>query len=127
MEFLLRIALFLTGIVNVLPAIGAFLPSKMKDAYGIDVPDANFELLLRHRAVLFVSVGGIMLYAAVTKNHMNLAIIIGFINMLSFIILYYLIGGQINELLTKVMKIDVVASVVLLVCYLMNQYFKGNQ
>jgi Na+-driven multidrug efflux pump len=58
---------------------------------------------------------------------MNLAIIIGFINMLSFIILYYLIGGQINELLTKVMKIDVVASVVLLVCYLMNQYFKGNQ
>jgi hypothetical protein len=123
MEIFLRISLFLTGIVNILPAMGAFFPTKMKDAYGIDVLDVNFELLLRHRAVLFAIVGSFMLYSAATKNNMALATIMGLISMLSFIILYYVIGDGINEPLTKVMKIDVVASLILLVCYMANQYF----
>jgi hypothetical protein len=122
MELALRIALFLTSIVNILPVLGAFLPSKMKDAYGIDVPDANFELLLRHRAVLFGIVGGFMLYAAITKNYLSLASIIGLISMISFIMLYFTIGGQINESLTKVMKIDVVAAIVLLIAYLAHRF-----
>ncbi len=118
MELALRIALFLTSIVNILPALGAFLPSKMKNAYGIDVPDANFELPLRHRAVLFGIVGGFMLYAAITQNYLPLASIIGLISMISFLILYFTISGQINEALTKVMKIDAVATVILLIAYL---------
>jgi hypothetical protein len=118
MELVLRIALFLTSIVNILPALGAFLPSKMKNAYGIDVSDANFELLLRHRAVLFGIVGGLMLYAAITQSVLSLASIIGLISMISFLFLYFTIGKQINEALTKVMKIDAVATLVLLIVYL---------
>jgi hypothetical protein len=118
MELILRIALFLTSIVNILPTLGAFLPSKMKDAYGIDMSDANFELLLRHRAVLFGIVGGFMLYAAITKNYLSVASIIGLISMISFLILYFISTGHINEPLKKVMKIDAVAAILLLIAYL---------
>jgi hypothetical protein len=124
MELILRIALFLTSIVNILPALGAFLPSKMKDAYGIDIPDANFELLLRHRAVLFGIVGGFMLYASITKNYLSLASIIGLISMISFLILYFVSEGHINEPLTKVMKIDAVAAAFLLIAYLAYSFMK---
>jgi hypothetical protein len=126
MELVLRIALFLTGIVNILPTLGAFVPSKMKDAYGIDMPDANFELLLRHRAVLFGIIGGFMLYAAITKNHLTLASIIGLMSMISFLILYFVSAGHINESLTKVMKIDVVAAAFLLITYLVYHFMTPN-
>jgi ABC-type microcin C transport system permease subunit YejB len=126
MELVLRVALFLTGIVNILPTLGAFVPSKMKDAYGIDMPDANFELLLRHRAVLFGIVGGFMLYSAITKNHLALASIIGLMSMVSFLILYVVSAGHINEALTKVMKIDVMATAVLLIAYLVYHFMTPN-
>jgi sensor histidine kinase YesM len=126
MELILRIALFLTGIVNILPTLGAFVPSKMKNAYGIDMPDANFELLLRHRAVLFGIVGGLMLYASITTNYLSLASIIGLISMISFLILYFVSVGHINKSLTKVMKIDAVAAAVLLIAYLVYRFMTPN-
>jgi len=79
------------------------------------MPNANFELLLRHRAVLFGIVGGIMIYAAITNRYSTLAVVIGLISMFSFVVLYKLIGREINPELIKVMKIDMVGIVVLLI------------
>ena len=117
MELLLRICLFLTGMLNLLPAVLAFAPHKIRSSYGIDLPDANYELLLRHRAVLFGIVGGIMLVAAIARKGYFTAVLIGLTSMVSFIVLYYVVDGSINSELTKIMQIDIVGVLILVVGY----------
>ena len=119
MEIFFRITLFITGIINTLPCLLAFLPAKITESYGITVPDANYELLLRHRAVLFGVVGGLMLYSALTKKYYDLATLVGLISMISFLLLYFMMNGPINEALAKVMKIDVFAVLLLVVGYIL--------
>jgi len=113
MELVFRFILFLAGLVNVLPAALAFLPQRIAKAYGIEVPDVNYELLLRHRAVLFGLVGGLMIYSALTKKHYEVASLIGLVSMISFIVLYFLMGRGVNAELRKVMQIDIGGTIVL--------------
>jgi len=117
MEVIFRISLFIAGIINIIPSILAFVPDKISSSYGIEIHDANYELLLRHRAVLFAIVGGIMIYSAITKKYYSLALIVGIISMLSFVILLFLIKGDINSELHSVMKIDVIGIMILLIGY----------
>jgi heme A synthase len=119
MEQLFRISLFVAGVINLLPSLLAFLPEKIVKSYGIEIPNANYELLLRHRAILFGIIGGLMIYAALDKKHYELSTIAGLVSMISFIILYFLIGKDINSELKKVMIIDVVATVILCIGFIM--------
>ena len=119
MEQLFRISLFVAGVINLLPSLLAFLPAKIAKSYGIEIPNANYELLLRHRAILFGIIGGLMIYAALVKKHYELSTIAGLVSMISFIILYFLIGKDINSELKKVMIIDVVAIVILCIGFVM--------
>jgi hypothetical protein len=113
MESIFRITLFIAGLINLLPSLLAFLPEKIAKSYGIDIPNSNYELLLRHRAVLFGIIGGLMIYSAIAKKHYEIATTAGLISMTSFIILYFLIDKGINSELKKVMIIDVVATAIL--------------
>lgn len=115
MELIFRICLIIAGIINLIPSLLAFVPDKINNSYGIDVPNINYELLLRHRAVLLGIIGGLMIYAAIVKRHYNLATVVGLISMISFVILYKLMDGEINPELNKVMKIDILAIVILMV------------
>ena len=121
METVFRISLFIAGVINMLPSILVFLPEKLSKSYGIEIPNTDFELLLRHRAVLFGIVGGLMIYSSISKNYYSISLISGLISMVSFILLYFLIGG-INEELGKVMKIDLVAITILLVGFLLYKF-----
>ena len=118
METIFRISLFIAGGINLLPSILAFLPQKISKSYGIEIPNVNFELLLRHRAVLFGIVGGLMIYSAISKKIYSTSVTVGLISMISFIILYFLMDG-INDELGKVMKIDLVGIVILIVGFLL--------
>ena len=113
MEIIFRITLFIAGLINLLPAMLAFLPYKISKSYGIDIPNSNYELLLRHRAILFGIIGGLMIFSTIVKKHYEIATTAGLVSMISFIILYFLIGKGINSELKKVMMIDVVATVIL--------------
>jgi heme A synthase len=113
MELIFRITLFIAGLINLLPSLLAFLPDKISKSYGIDIPNSNYELLLRHRAILFGIIGGFMIYSAIDKKYYEIATTTGLISMISFIILYFLIDKDINLELKKVMMIDVVATVIL--------------
>ena len=119
MELLFRITLFVAGVINLLPSLLAFLPEKIAKSYGIEIPNANYELLLRHRAILFGIIGGLMIYSALVKKHYELSTIAGLVSMVSFIIIYFLIGKDINSELKKVLIIDVVATVILCVGFIL--------
>ena len=121
MEILLRTCLFIAGIINLLPSILAFMPQKITASYGITLPDVNFELLLRHRAVLFGIIGGVLIYAAISKKYYDLSVVIGMVSMISYLILYFLMDVPVNTQLRRVMQIDVVGVVILGVGYLLHR------
>jgi len=122
MEIVLRVCLVITGIINFIPSILAFMPNKIRQSYGVEVPNANYELLLRHRAISLGIIGGLLIYAAIAKKNYDLVTIVGMVSMVSFVILYNLIGGEVNSELNKVMKIDLFAIAVLLTGYLFYKY-----
>lgn len=119
MELLFRITLFVAGVINLLPSFLAFLPDRISKSYGIEIPNSNVELLLRHRAILFGIIGGLMIYSALVKKHYELSTMAGLVSMTSFVVLYFLIGKDINSELKKVMMIDVVAIVILCAGFLL--------
>ena len=94
----------------------------MTSSYGINIPNADFELLLRHRAVLFGIIGGLLLYSALTRKYYDLATLIGLISMVSFLLLFFRIDGKINDSLTTVMKIDVFAIIQLLIGFMLYKF-----
>lgn len=63
-----------------------------------------------------------MIYSSLSKKYFSLAVIIGFVSMLSFVILVKLVSGELNPELTKVMRIDIIGIVVLTIGFLL--YFK---
>ena len=119
MELIFRITLFIAGVINLLPSVLAFLPDKISKSYGIEIPNENYELLLRHRAILFGIIGGLMIYSAVAKKHYEVSTVIGLISMISFIVLFFQIGGNINSELKKVMTIDIVGTVILCIGFML--------
>lgn len=118
MEIFFRTVLFLVGVVNVLPALIAFMPSKISSSYGVGIPDSNYELLLRHRGVFFGIIGGFMIYSAFCKSYYKIATFFGTISMISFVFLYYIICCSINSKLHTIMMIDIFATVILLGSYI---------
>lgn len=54
LENLYRLILLITGLVHLLPFSFLFFTQQLQKNYGIDMSDANLQLLLRHRAVFFV-------------------------------------------------------------------------
>jgi hypothetical protein len=54
----------LVGLMNLLPVSGALSSSRLQGLYGVVLRDANLSILLRHRAVLFGVVGGLLLISA---------------------------------------------------------------
>lgn len=57
-----------------------------------------------------------MVYAAITQKLYSVSVLVGLISMISFVLLYFVVGG-INEELDKVMKIDLVAILLVIVGY----------
>jgi hypothetical protein len=115
MELIFRISLFIAAVINILPSILTFLPNKISKSYGIELPNVNYQLLLRHRAAMFGIIGGFMLSSAITKSYYELSTLLGLMSMVSFILLYFLIGKEINAELKKVMQIDVIATIILII------------
>jgi len=59
-----------------------------------------------------------MIYSAISKRQYQVAVWIGLISMISFIILRYLVSGEVSPELQKVMKIDIIGLVILVAGYI---------
>jgi hypothetical protein len=107
------VLLVLVGLVNLYPAVGVVSGAKLHQLYGISIEDPNLLILMRHRAVLFALLGGLIFYSAFRPPLRPVACVLGLASMLSFVLLAWL-AGETNAALRRVVVADVVASILLL-------------
>ncbi len=114
MKLLVTLLLAAVGIVHLVPASGLFGNDALAKLYGIVITTPDLEILMRHRAVLFGVVGGLLLAAAFIPRLQATAIVVGLISVASFIWLTIVVGDA-SPALERIVHVDIVALAALLV------------
>jgi hypothetical protein len=107
MRALWTVLVLVAAAINLAPSLGAVAPERMAASYGVDLGDPNLQILMRHRAVLFGLVGGLLAAAAFHPPLRTVGYAVGFASMLSFPIVAWLVGGYGAEI-RRVARIDAV-------------------
>jgi hypothetical protein len=107
-------AFVLAGLVNLLPMAGVLGAERLQALYGMPFTDPDLLVLMRHRAVLFGIIGGLLLAAAFRARLRAIAATVGLASMLSFVVLALPLGA-IGPELQRVFWADVFASAVLVI------------
>ena len=121
MRLLSTLLIVLASLINLAPVLGAFSVERMQALYGIALPDPNLGILMRHRAVLFGIVGGIMIVSAFHPPLRPVAYAAGVISMLAFLAIAWLAGGY-NAEIQRVCLIDLVGVAALLGAWLIDRF-----
>lgn len=100
--------------IHLLPLYGLLGAGALTALYGLDFADPSLQVLMRHRAVLFGIVGGLLLAAAFRPGLRTAALLAGFASVLSFLALAYGTGGA-NAAVMTVAAVDLVALACLVV------------
>ena len=112
----LIITIILIGLsaIHIAPSIGLFGVKFLTDLYGINASEANLQILMRHRAVLFGILGAFILYSVWQTELRLIALIIALIGTASFCLLCWQVGDY-NSQLQRVFRIDLVAAAAALI------------
>ncbi|MBO6505247.1 MAG: hypothetical protein JJ850_09990 [Kordiimonadaceae bacterium] len=102
----------IAGLINFVPLAGVTGDVLLQSSYGIEIASPELSLLLRHRAVLFGILGGMLLVAAFKPSLRTVASVCGIVSMASFAALYGIIGPDALQL-TGVLRADIVGIVAL--------------
>jgi hypothetical protein len=105
MHYLWTVLVLVAAAINLAPVLGAFAPERMTALYGVGMEDPNLQILMRHRAVLFGIVGGLMLAAAFHPPLRTLGYAVGFASMLSFLLIAGWVGGY-SAAIQRVILVD---------------------
>src|SRR5262245_23527421 len=105
--------ILLVGLANLLPVVGVLSATRVQVLYGVALEDPNLVILMRHRAVLFGVVGGLLVASAFHAPLRLAGLVVGLISMVSFILIAWLVGNYGAEL-RRVVRVDVLASLALL-------------
>lgn len=114
MQLLVTISLIIAAIIHLLPLTGVGSSTALTTLYGLSFEENNLQILMRHRAVLFGILGGLLLYAAFSPRVQSLAILAGLVSAGSFLWIAFAVGGY-NAMLNRVVHADIVAIIFLLV------------
>ena len=114
MRLIVPAVLVVVALIHALPIMGVLGAAKLSQLYGIPVQEANLELILRHRAVLFGLLAAFLAYAAVRPELHRIALGAGFVSVISFLVLAHP-SASLNTALTTVVRADWVALVLLVV------------
>lgn len=117
------ILLFVVGIINLLPVIVFFDPSKTAKLYGIPLEGENLTVLMRHRGVLLAIVGIALIVAALKTDYRVLAVSLALISKFAFIFLTFTAPDYSSEI-KQVALIDVGA--VILLAVVLGIHFYGK-
>lgn len=113
MRYLVAALFILAGLIKITPVVGVLGPERLQQLYQLPIEGADLLLLMRHRAVLFGAIGGLLLVAAFRPALRTLAATIGLISVLSFLLLALPLHEH-GPALQRVFWADVMAGVVLL-------------
>ena len=116
LNYLCAAAFVMVAVINLLPVAGVLSDAWLVRLYLIEAPDGTLSVLLRHRAVLFGIVGGLLMVAAFKPDLRPLATVAGMLSMVSYVLLMVAVQPG-NASLTRVAWIDVAAIVVLAAGY----------
>jgi hypothetical protein len=118
MQLIISLLFIVVGIIHLLPLPGVLGGAGLAALYGLAFDDANLTLLLRHRAVLFGLLGAFLIYAAFARTWQPLALVAGFVSVVSFLVLAWPSSAY-NVAIQRVFLADVVALVCLVVAALL--------
>lgn len=120
MKYIITALFVIVGLINFAPLMGIASDTMLASLYAVEISSADMSLLLRHRAALFGIVGGYILISAFRPSHRPVATVMAFASMLSFLVLYLMIGPE-NNKLVGVFRIDVTAVIILIAAVFMNR------
>ena len=112
MQHLWTSLVLIAAAINLAPVLGSVSTDRMSAFYGVDLQSANLQILMRHRAVLFGVVGGLLIVAAFHPPVRMLGYVVGFVSMLSFLLIAWLVGEYGAEI-RRMIFIDAVGVVAL--------------
>lgn len=113
MKFIVPTVLALVALLHALPLAGVLGAERLAALYGVEAHEANLQLLLRHRAVLFGLLAALLGWAACRPALHGLGLVAGGVSVGAFLVLAAL-GGPINAALSTVVKLDIAALILLL-------------
>jgi hypothetical protein len=105
MRYLTAFMLIVAGAIHLLPLAGLPSAERVGSLYGVTVAEPNLEILLRHRAVLFGIVGALLVLAAFRRALQPLALVVGLVSVVSFLLLAAQVGGY-NARVGRVVTAD---------------------
>ena len=108
MQITLSVLLTIVAIIHLMPLVGAISRQRINSGYGIDTTDSNIAILMRHRAVLFGLLGTFLLCAAWLPSYQGLGLLVGFISVISFLLIAWAEGG-VSPQVQRVIAADYVA------------------
>ncbi len=125
MQIAVAALLLLAGAINLAPVTGVFGAERLRALYGIEVANAEIAILLRHRALLFGVVGGLLVAAAFRGELRGAAIAAGLASMLGFVAIARLEGG-VRGPLARVAAADWLGSAALVLAALLEVAVRGG-
>ena len=114
MRILVMIVLFAVGVIHLLPLVGVLGADRLQSLYGIAVDGPDLQILMRHRAVLLGLLGVFFIAAAFLPGLQAIALSVGLVAVLSFLLLAWTTEGY-NASMSRVVTMDILALVLLLV------------
>lgn len=108
MRLLLSISLAAAGIIHLLPLAGVMGADTLESLYGLPIDEPNLEILMRHRAVLFGLLGGLLLASVFLPGLQSAAMLAGLVSAASFIGIALDVGGY-NAMLSRIVQADAIA------------------
>ncbi|TRT85747.1 MAG: phosphopantetheine adenylyltransferase [Microcystis aeruginosa Ma_OC_H_19870700_S124] len=110
--------LILVGLINLVPVFGVLGSKNLLALYGVALEDPNLLILMTHRSVLFGLLGIFLIVAAWRTEFQIAAFVAGIVSMLSFIVIARLTGNY-NTEINKIVRADIIASIILLVAIIL--------
>jgi hypothetical protein len=125
MKHLVSVGLVVAAIIHILPLSGVLGSDRLSSLYGVSFADPNLEILMRHRAVLFGLLGFFLLVAAFRPSLQTVALVLGFISVVSFLVLAWSVGGY-NPQVARVFWADIIALAALVISVSAYIYARGR-
>lgn len=107
-EWALRVLLVVVAVIHFMPLSGVLGADALTRLYGLDFSSPDLQILMRHRAVLFGLLGGLLAASAIRPGLRGVAMLAGFISVLSFLGLA-LTSESYGDPVARVVLADIVA------------------